>query len=261
MKAPTRDIASAPAVCRPRRCRTARRAFTLIELLVVITIIAVLVALLLPTLRSSLESARSVKCLGNEKQLMSLCALFAADHNGRLPPYYDENGPFAATYYNQYGLGPYLPNFYVLLRCPSVNLKDPWEQTTAGETLWGCGYGPHTRGNGGGIFGYYDRVRNDGSTLSARMDQLPAGTLLMADSCSAVLTPWKYPFEPGGVDQDGDGIKDTGAGLWLGRLYNDMRFRHNKLAAAGCDDGSARKVTIMQWLRNDQNLWGPPDIY
>ncbi len=62
-----------------------RIAFTLIELLVVIAIIAMLIALLLPALRSARESANTIMCLSNEKQLALAVQLYAADHDDDFP--------------------------------------------------------------------------------------------------------------------------------------------------------------------------------
>lgn len=64
--------------------------FTLIELLVVISIIALLMALVLPTLRAARETARSVKCLTQIKQIHLAIEMYANDH-GYYPPTRDSS--------------------------------------------------------------------------------------------------------------------------------------------------------------------------
>jgi prepilin-type N-terminal cleavage/methylation domain-containing protein len=58
--------------------------FTLVELLVVITIIGILVALLLPAVQAARETARSVQCQNNVKQLALGC-LAHENATGRFP--------------------------------------------------------------------------------------------------------------------------------------------------------------------------------
>ena len=65
--------------------RRAWNGFTLVELLVVIAIIAILIAILLPTLRKAKESANSVVCQSNLKQLGFGFLCFAQDHQNSLP--------------------------------------------------------------------------------------------------------------------------------------------------------------------------------
>jgi len=69
---------------RLRGAHAPRAAFTLIELLVVIAIIAILASLLLPALSRAKESSRSIRCVGNLKQLTLAWTMYPDENLGRL---------------------------------------------------------------------------------------------------------------------------------------------------------------------------------
>ena len=66
-----------------------RPGFTLIELLVTIAILSLLAALLAPLFAQGLDSARRAACLSNLRQIYAGYALYAADHQGRVPPKFE----------------------------------------------------------------------------------------------------------------------------------------------------------------------------
>lgn len=72
-----------------RHKRTA--GFTLIELLVVIAIIALLVSILLPSLKTAKELAKSAVCMSNTKSIGTALFLYANDSNGYIPSGYASN--------------------------------------------------------------------------------------------------------------------------------------------------------------------------
>lgn len=66
--------------------------FTLIELLVVIAIIAILASMLLPALGKARETARSIKCVAQQGQIMKVFILYADDNKDFCVRCYDAAG-------------------------------------------------------------------------------------------------------------------------------------------------------------------------
>lgn len=89
---------------------SAARGFTLIELLVVISIIALMIGILLPALSSARETAKSMQCLSQQRQIGIASMIYVNDNNDWMMPLtYSIGGGKTRTVANLLADSGYIP--------------------------------------------------------------------------------------------------------------------------------------------------------
>lgn len=234
------EVLSCPDVFRKgetmtRKCLLRSKGFTLIELLVVIAIIALLLAVLIPSLRKARESAKSLTCRSNLKQMTLAFSVYSQENDGRMfslaygaDYWFRKIAPFLGdAYFQQNPTVDYTGVMQVSI-CPSTKIQTSKENGTY-NTTWhyqdGIGsYGincwllsdvPDSSGKtwyekwGGGIgqttgryFERYSIARSDAGLLADafRMDVWPMPDqeiqLRLSTSKSELKEPGGLPHNP-----------------------------------------------------------------
>jgi len=114
--------------------RSLCRGFTLVELLVVIGIIALLISILLPSLNKARDSAVTVTCASNMRQISLAYMQYAIENRNWIAPGYGPGpdpvtgAPSAIFWHARLApVGPNSPNKYL-----------PWSQDYWGRGVWLC---------------------------------------------------------------------------------------------------------------------------
>ncbi|MEM1213249.1 MAG: DUF1559 domain-containing protein [Planctomycetota bacterium] len=218
------------------------RAFTLIELLVVISIIALLIGILLPVLTSARESARTVGCLSNQRQIGLAVQVYGNENKGDIPLSYLGDVNFSYALYSSFfdsaegwgGLWRAIPEVQVpeVWVCPALEgpgfLQDQVDNSS---------FPPPETGDGA--------ANDTASTYMSRPFRNHAGPYWNAAVAPATR-------EVANVDRDQiDSRVAILADNFDGRdMFDD---RHGQFVNVGYGDGSADTVPRIDLLEGDPN--------
>lgn len=189
-------------------------AFSLIELLVAISIIAVLIAIFLPAIQQVRQTARTMQCQSNLRQLGLTMFVYANDHNGHMMAM----GPWYKTNYEEYhGLPYYVPSIRKLMQCP--DMLHAWSDISSADlVLKGYSYGVDQTTYAYNTFWFTNDYFGDLEPAPIRHGQAsnPTYALVFSDSSADVITT---------------GNTASQVGDWITARHGQPRFYASRNAA------------------------------
>ena len=210
--------------------RMNRFRFTLIELLVVVAIIAILAGMLLPALNNARNTARSMACVNNMKQLGLVTQMYVADQKEQLMPLYDTplSRPWSQAFSNTGYIKWQLQDSTTYGK---KNLKD-------GKWMYCPSYAPKGMLADGAPTSYVDVYgRNSHCQTNFKQLKNPRTHPYYLDSMTT-QTGSHYRFQVYGIDRNG---------------YWKIHMRHSKKANIAFGDGHVAAMNRAEIAKFDEN--------